>query len=409
MIKKIDLTRAGTGLRQSLSALQKNTALLYLIPFILLGGNLLYLIFAGKIESVYGYYLIHYLYDYSHGFVARGLVGEILKRLFYIITDEIIYGVVIVSDTLLVISSSLCMGKALSKAKDDNYRFRCVLFLCFILCISPFTFRLYNIDFKLDKFLWFLTLFAVFLADNKIGILFTPLFCVAATMVNPVFLFCSMILISIILLQKFYESRYSVKNGIICFIAYAAMIAVGIYGVANEKNLGFENPAELTSYYFSRYSSAMPDNIMEKFETEWLFDYFDSAKEILGKTFEIYFVQWGYKAIAIFNTLFFAVPVYALLSKIWIDAVKAEKNGFQRFIFALCLISPCVLIPPVILSWEVPKYFANNIIVQLSLIIYYIANNHQSVMTAVSRLKEGVKNHFLLSSVAVLYFALLIK
>ena len=407
--KKIDLTRAGTGLRQSFSAFQKNTALLYLVPLVLLSGNLLYLIFADKIESVCGYYLIHYFYDYSRGYLARGLVGEILKRLFYTISDEITYGVMIVSDFLLVISSSLCMGKALSKVKNDDYRFRCVLFLCFLLCIFPFTFRLYHIDFKLDKFLWFLTLFAVFLADNKIGILFTPLFCVAATMVNPVFLFCSMILISIILLQKFHDSRYSVKNGIICFVAYAAMIFIGIYGAANEKNLGFENSDELTSYYFSRYSSAMPDYFLDKFETEWLLEFFLPVKECFKKAFEIYFKDWGYSSIVILSTLFLAVPVFALLSKFWIDAIKAEKNGFQKFIFALCLISPVVLILPIILSWEASKYYANNIIVQLCLIIYYIANNNQSVMTAAGKMKARVKNHFFLSSAAMLYYTLLIK
>ncbi len=389
--------------------IKQNTVLLYLIPLLLLGGNLIYLVFSGQIESVRGYYLIHYLYDYSHGFVARGLVGEVLSRFFDIITDEITYGVMILFDSLLVISSSLCFGKALSRVKDDSFRFNCILFLIVLICIFPFSFRSYHMDFKLDKLLWALTLFAVFIADNKIGIFLTPFICAAATMVNPVFLFCSMILISIILLQKLCDSKFSAKHIVICFVAYSAMIAIGIYGTLNEKNLGFDNPTEMLNYYFSRYSGIIPDDVAERFVTEWIFEYFDSPGTIIKKAYDIYLVQWNNKPIVILNAIFFAVPVYTFLSIFWIDVIKAEEKKFQKFIFFLCLISPVVLIPPIVLSWESSKYFANNIMVQLGLIIYYLANNNQSVLSAVYKLKKRFGNNFVICSAAALYLALLIK
>ena len=321
----------------------------YIIPFVVLGTWLLENIVSGKLHGVDGYYLIHYLYTYDHGFVARGLVGEIISRFFDTVTPEVTRGVVIFFSVSLMLSAVLCIGKALTKVREDRERFAWVCALIILLCIMPISFRTYYTDVKLDKMLWAFTLFSVFISDSKIGIWFIPALCVIATLINPVFLFCSMILIAIILLQKFFESSYSAKNGIICAVAYAAMIFIGIYGSVTEHKLGFETPDELVKYYFARNSGGLPEEY-ERFISEWLFDYFEPLKNVLKMAYEIYFVRWGNGLHDILNFIFIAIPVYALLTFIWIKIIKTEENKFQKFIFFLCAVSPLILFLPIAIS-----------------------------------------------------------
>lgn len=380
-------------------------AVFYLVPFLSLGSYLLNLILRGTLHSVDGYYLIHYLYTYDHGFVARGLVGEIISRFYDTVTPEVTKAVVIIFSVLLLISASLCIGKALTKVKDDRERFWWVLTLVIVLCVMPVSFRTYFIDTKLDKMLWALTLFAVYLSDSKSGIWAVPVLCVIATLINPVFLFCSMILIAIILLQKFADSKFSVRNGIICGISYISMIAIGLYGSISEQWLGFKTPDELIQYYFSRNAGGLPEEY-DRFATEWLFDYFEPLKNVFRLAYEIYFVRWGNGVADIFNFVLIAVPAYAVLTVFWIKAIKKEKNRFQKFIFFLCAVSPLILILPIAISWESSKYFSNNIIVQLCLIIFYIVNQNQTVLSVLSEAKIFFKKHLIITAAGILYLAM---
>lgn len=380
----------------------------YLLPFLVLGSYLTKLVVSGELHGVDGYYLIHYLYTYKKGFIARGLVGEVLSHFFDTITYEITYTVVLVFSVLLLISSVLCIGRALTKVKDDRERFTWVLALIILLCIMPITFRTYFIDTKLDKLLWALTFFAVLLSENKLTIWFVPALCITATLVNPVFLFCSMILIAIILLQKFADSGFSFKNGLICFISYAAMIFIGIYGPIKQQNLGFESVDELIHFYFQRNASGLPEEY-DRFATEWLFDYFEPLKNMIKMAYDIYFVNWGNGIADILNFIFVALPIYSVLTAVWIKIIKTEENRFQKFIFFLCAISPVVLIVPIVISWEASKYFGNNLIVHLCLIIYYTVNGNKAVTEVLGKIKNFCKNNLVLTSAGILYLALYLK
>ena len=108
----------------------------YIIPFACLGGYLLELILNGSIGSVNGYYLIHYLYTYDHGFVARGLVGEVISWFFDVVTDDLTYKVVVLFSFLLMLSAVLCIGKALTKVKNNPKLFLVVVLLSVSIFIT---------------------------------------------------------------------------------------------------------------------------------------------------------------------------------------------------------------------------------------------------------------------------------
>lgn len=381
----------------------------YLVPLISLSLYLIYLIANDRMINVKGYYLIHYLYTFDHGFISRGLVGEIISRFTDTVTPEITQAAVIIFTVMLLVAAALCIGYAVNRVKNDSVKLKYALFLIIILCILPISFKAYFIDIKLDKILWALTFFAVLLSENKVGIWFTPLLCVLATTVNPVFLFCSMILIAIVLLQLFYDNNYSAKNGIICFIAYASMIAMGIFSAASEKSIGFTSGMEMVEYYFSRYSEPLSESEKIWFVEECLYDFFEPLDVVFKRSFQVYFIEWKCGISFVLNLIFAAVPIYSLLIYFWKKASSFEKNKFQKFVFFLCAVSPIVTFLPIILSWESSKYFGNNILVQLCLIVYYVVHNNDAVIKALNSITAGAKRHKLVSVAAIVYFSLLLK
>lgn len=385
-----------------------NTFICYLIPFLGLGGYFLSLVLTDSIYGTTGYYSIHYLYTYDHGFVARGLVGEVISWFCKTVSVDTIKNTVIIFSFLLMISASLCIGRAMSKVKNDRERLFIVFCLCFLVCILPGSFRYYYTDVKLDKLLWAITLFSMLLVDKKYGIWMVPVLCIVATLVNPIFLFCSMILIAIVLLQKFYENNFSAKNGVICAVSYLSMIALGVYALVSEKDLGFNTPRELVDYYYARFEHVLSEKAYSRFENEWLFDYFDTMEVVIQKAFQIYFIQWGNWRVCIADLIFLMIPTYFILGYFWKSCITSSENKFQKFIFFLCMISPIVILPPILFSWESSKYFINNLFVNFSLMIYFVVNGNGSVLKTIERTKLLIKSNWIFFVCLATYFTFLI-
>lgn len=367
--------------------------LLYLFPFlIIMMSFVLHVCIKGAHEAS-GYYLIHYLYTYKHGFIPRGLVGEVLSWFFEKITDQITRDVIILFSVLLIISSSLCIGKALSKSIKNEERFKIVLGIIILICIVPISFRAYFEDMKLDKVLWALSLFAIYLMDTKVGVFLTPFVCVIATLINPVFLFCSMLMVSIAMLYNCVESNFSKKWLILCALSYASMIAIGIYGSISEKHLGFKTAEELIKYYFLRYDGELPKTTLDFMAKECMIDYFLPLKEFVKAAFDYYFIEWQNGYSMIFNLIFVSIPIYCGLTAFWIHTLKTEVNKNKKIIYILCAISPIVQIAPIIMSWETSKYLGNNILVQLCLIVFFIVKGNNTIIdTALYYIKKLSQN-----------------
>ena len=72
------------------------------------------------------------------------------------------------------------------------------------------------------------------------------------------------------------------------------------------------------------------------------------------------------------------------------------------------MISPVVTIPPIILSWESSKYFYNNLIVQLALMIYFVVKNNPAFVCALDKAIAFVKKHAIASVFFFVYFIALL-
>lgn len=387
-----------------LSKMVENNSIFYLVPLILLSVPLLA---SGKPYPA-GYYLIHYLYTYDHGFIPRGLLGEVISWFTDTVSKEQISDIAFIFSVLLVISSCLCIGKVLSKLKAEKENFICVMLIIILLSVFPTTFSMQFQAFHLDKILWALTLFAVYISNNRIGIWFVPLLCIISTLINPYYVLGSMLLIAIILLQKFLTSGYSKINGFICVITYSAIITIVLYGIMAEAETGFKNANEMTDYYFSRYTGELSQETYDGFCNRWLFDYFEKPAKVLELSFKYYFVESSWGVLSLIYFLCVALPFWIFMGWLWIKAIKKEQNKFQKFIYFLCFISPVTIIPVELLGWELPRYFADSLIVELCLVAYFIAHKHLAVEETVKEFVGFLKSNILFSVAIILYTAFLL-
>ena len=319
---------------------------------------------------------------------------------------------VIIGSFLFISAASVCIGFALNRVKHDKYLFSLVFWVIVILCLSPFTFRSYLTSVKIDKFVWAVALFAMPLLASKKAIWFIPPLCVLAIVINPVFLFTSMIILAIPLLQKLYDENYSKKMKAICIVTYTLLIIVGIASAVSEKFVGFENAEEMVRFYFSRYrdqagASVINDEMIQSYSDTLLLDYFVPFSQFIPVAFKAYFLNNDNVRSLILNFIFYILPIEALCIAFWRICIKSTQKKFQKFIFLVCILSPIIAIPPCILSWEISKYFSNSCFAQTCIFLYFVLSKNEAVLCACKKVEQFVKNNMVVSAITVAYILLL--
>ena len=381
----------------------------YLAPFTALATYLIYMIATGRMEFMKGYYELSYLFTYDHGFVSKGFVGEVISWFTDTVTPDIIRGVSIFGAVLLVIAASLCFGSVLDKTRDDRTAFTAAAVIIALLCIAPFTFRIHLIEMKQDKFIWAFALFAVYFSQFKFGIWLAPIFCMIATLINPLFLVGGMLLVSIILLQKCKENGFAAKNIIICAVSYIGMIALGVYSVASGKSHGFADPYEMIEFYFSRYTGTLSESELKLLAGEQMIEYFGTRDAAFFKdVFRVYVLESDVGVYTILNAVFFALPLIVLLAIFWKKTIAEESDKFNKFIFFLCPATLVSVLFMVLLAWGA-RFFFYSYIVQTGLLLYFIANKNEAVMKTLGKVTDFCKEHTIASAVALIYFAVFFK
>lgn len=387
-------------------SLISGNAFCYALPFSVFFIWLLILLFTGKIQVARGYYIIHYIYTFDRGFISRGLPGEIISWFTDTVTPEMTMYISFALSAILALSSALCIGYTLKNVKNNNDTNKKVYLLLIILLILPVSFRTFFVDPKFDKLLWSLTLFSVLMSENRIAVCFTPFLCLLATAINPVYLFTSMFLISLVLLQKCYDNSYSKINIFACVAAYSLMIGFGIFSAESQHHLDFNSGAEMIDYFFSRYSEPVESSEKARLIRACVVDFFLPYKECIKQSFQIYCIEWGEWKTTLCNTFFIALPVFLIFTKIWIMAIKNEENRFQKFIFILFILFPLVSIPLSALSWEASRYYSNMLIVQICLLIYCLSHNNSAVVKGFSDFCGLCRKNYIVSICSVVYFSL---
>jgi len=340
---------------------------------------------ADGISTASGYYLMHYLYNYTHGFMTRGFVGEVISMFTDTVTPNIIRAVQFSFSVLLMISASVCFGVALKKTRSDSRIYAVTVIAVFFLLLHPMSFIMYFDSFMTDKLLIALTLIAVLLAGRKYFRWLVPVLCLLCTLVSIYYSMHSMILIAIVLLQEHYESRYRAKNLLLCLLSYGAIIGVSLYGMLVMHNHSFSGPEEMYTYFIGRFSGDAIEDAAWFLDTI-MFEYFQPL--YTGVTYAVETFLEARLWQMVFDTVLIYLPMFAVCGYFWYKSIKIADNKFQKFIFFLCLISPVLTIVPTILALEYYRHFTINILMQVSIFVYYLAKKNDAVVSAVMRMYD---------------------
>ena len=381
----------------------------YLAPFAVLMTYFIPVMAEDRFEWFDDYYILSHLFNYDRGFMYKGFVGEVISWFTDTVTPGVIKGTMIFGSVMLLVAGTLCFGAVLSKTRDNREVHQAAMIIIAFLCIAPFTFKPYFVDMKFDKLFWAIALMAVLLCQKKLGIWFVPVLCMVATLINPLFLMGSMLLVAIILLQKCYESGFAVKNIVICAISYIGMIALGVYAITSQTDIGFETPYEMAEYYFKRYSEPIDPAVVEQVSDTFLYEYFEEKNmDFFKKLFEVNFWGWERGKTIASNGLLIGVPAVSLFTAFWVKVIKEEKEKFQKFIFFLCAATAAFAVAIIPIAWTLARNLAHNFIVQFGLILYFLATKNEAVVTVTGRIREFCKNNIVLSASVIAYFAIFI-
>ena len=124
--------------------------------------------------------------------------------------------------------------------------------------------------------------------------------------------------------------------------------------------------------------------------------------------FRVYVLESDVGVYTILNAVFFALPIIVLLAIFWKKAISAEPDKFNKFIFLLCPATLVSIVFMTLLAWGA-RFFFYSYIVQIGLLLYFIANKNETVMKVIGEVTDFCKKHTLVSAVAVIYFAVFFK
>jgi hypothetical protein len=334
-----------------------------------------------------GYYLMHYLFNYSHGFMTRGFIGHVISLFTDTVTPGLASGLQFSFSVLLLISASVCISIVLKKTDGDRKIYAFVVMLLVLIVFHPQSFAMYFESSYTDKLMIALTLIAVLFAERKHLIWLVPSICLLCTLISIYYSLHSMILIAIVLLQKFYDSRYSIKNGAVCLLSYGLIIAVSIYGMSVMYDLSFGSPEEMCEYFLSRYTGDPYSTVQWYVDTvfvEYFFPMLSLVKDNVQNDLSFHNRFWE----LVFDLSLLYIPMFAACGYFWFKSLKNSENKFQKFIFFLCLISPVLTLLPVFLSLEYERHFEVNIQMQICICFYYLAKKNDAATSAAARIYD---------------------
>jgi hypothetical protein len=187
------------------------------------------------------------------------------------------------------------------------------------------------------------------------------------------------------------------------------MIVIAIFSLSSGHKHGFASPDEMIDFYFNRYSATLSDTVYNRLANEELIEYFGTRDLGFFKDIFTRFVVEGDGWIYMLtNLVFFSLPLFVLLAIFWKNVIKEETDKFRKFIFFLCPATMVSVLAMPLLAWGT-RFFFYSYVVQIGLILYYIANKNEAVLTVVGKVTDYCKEHILTSAAVLIYFAIFFK
>lgn len=332
------------------------------------------------------YYFHFFLLDFSHGYMTRGFMGEIVSWFTDTVTRTTAVIFVSVALFFLNLVMSLLFGK-LIKSCDSDFR-KAVILIILSIIISPMNFIwLARNGMQADLYFYLFTFASVLVLDNKILQWFIPAFGILATLFSVVYSVHCMTLIAIILLYR-YSKEKKISNLLLCILTYAGIIGVALYAVSTRDNITYENSNELYEHMIAKVplneGSLMEDTI--KYYIGEYFLPFDKAVKAYIPTI----LRENFLTI-ILSSVFIYFPFVIISSTFWIKCIKHSSDFLSKLIYIFAILAMLLTYAPAVFTGEPGRWNAPAYTVELGLLLYFIYDKNEVVCSLFGKLIEKIK------------------
>ena len=359
--------------------------------FIFLFAQLI--VFVPEEEGMPLWQLLTYLGDYSHGFMPRAFLGEIISWF----SDTVSLGL------LFKLSFAICVLMSLTLALIGGYLIRhcenknAVTAIIAIMVGSPIFMPVFASWLGItDIYLILLTLIAFALNENKVLRFAVPFIMLLCTVIHHAYLFLYMVPVAIALLYDMFKNKKYLRDGILCAVTYISLIALGLLTLSTRTAKGFSSVDEMVSFMLNKADMPLSE--------EWLMtvvpnEYLTKSNFILENITSTMSVSNLLGIVAIFS------PLLILFSYGWIKALKKAENNAEKFTIFLCLIHPLSTIPAYIFGLNWNRWTSAIITSQCLLYLFMLHRKNEAVCSTVEKITAFFKKHFVIVVFYIIYVA----
>lgn len=324
------------------------------------------------------YTRLFYLIDYSMGKTSRLLVGSIVKLFNADPSPEWIGGFATVVLVVVLLLSSIVIGKVIRSAESE-YKPQALVFTAFFIT-GIFTFSGFS-EFLgvFDIWMFIATLLAVVCAFNKYLRWLVPVFCAMGVLVHNAFVLTYFPLIVLVVLYLAVVNEKKSAN-IIVFVLSCIVTAVltlfftmkGSETVSITQQQLYEALKNRGGYTYDDYGI---ENI--------LFYLLGIPPERSGGTVEAYaqaslieriliMMKFSLKDISLGYTLatvFSGTAVLAVFWLIWIKCIRNTQSKSKKFVYLCFMLSVFVVPVAMVVAFDFIRWFQASIITQFGLVM----------------------------------------
>ncbi len=346
------------------------------------------------------YYFSFFLFDYSHGYMTRGFIGEVISLFTDTVTEQLAYRVVFAVFSLLAVAAALLLGRAIRKC-DKQFK-GTVIFISAALVLSPMTFRWLRLNgMQSDLYFYTCTMLALLFVKNKYLRWIIPFFGIIASLASVTYTVHCMILLAIVLLYEFSKEKRK-SDGLLCLLTYAGIIGVAIYAIASRNSLSFSNADELYAYISSKTPCVLDEEAVRYYLGEYFLDLPEAIDKYIGVEIRSH---WN---TLIFGIFFVYLPIAVLFGVFWWKCLKKSKLPLSKFVFFLAIAEMLYACAPAIFTGEPGRWLAPALVVECGLLLYMVADHNEVVCDTLSSWLNGAKNRFFLTGFLIAYYSTLL-
>ncbi|MBQ5592937.1 MAG: hypothetical protein IIU80_08315 [Clostridia bacterium] len=337
--------------------------------------------------------MLTYLGDYSHGYMPRAFLGEVISWFTPTVSLELLWVMSVAVIVIMSITIALLCGQIIKKAENKS----AVVSVIAVMLLSPIFMPLFSSWLGIvDIYLITLTLFAFILNENRFLRYLVPVIMPICVAIHHAYMFLYMVPLAIALLYDCIRNKKYIRDGIFCGITYISLIAFALFTVMNRTASGFGSLDEMIDFMINKADFAL--------NKDWLAtlvpnEYFTGTDYVANTITKMMSPANLLGIIVVFS------PVFVTLAYGWIKAIKHSDKKEERLVLSLCLIHPLSAVPAYVFGLNWNRWTSAIITSQCILYLFMLYRKNNSVSLAVNEIVGKYKKHFIIVVFYLIYYA----